>query len=133
MKLPDFSATSAGEDPRPGRKFWVATWKKNFDRDRFGSCVAWVIFFEPLPTPLSFSPISILVVDECRVWNQIFFKANWIRNKKKIISNPALINNIGGQIMLEIRYEPLVKDFDYLPLLHVFFFENFINPKRKFF
>ena len=65
-------------------------------------------FFEPIPTPLSFSPISILVVDEGRVWNQIFFKANWIRNKKKIISNPALINNIGGQIMLEILYEPLL-------------------------
>ena len=31
-------------------------------------------FFEPILTPLAFSPISILVVDEGRVWNQFFLK-----------------------------------------------------------
>ena len=33
--------------------------------------VALDFFFEPIPIPHSFSLISILVVDEGRVWNQI--------------------------------------------------------------
>ena len=85
--------------------------------------VVWleIFFFEPTTTRLTFSLISILVVDEGRVWNIFFFKANSIRNKTKMISNPTLgyepltrsiISAFGVEILLKKVEIPIEKKYD---------------------